>query len=338
MIQQIRSVLEQLRQHHPLILVSILASSGSVPRGAGAMMLVFRDGHTQGTIGGGSIEYAAVLHAKDLLKTGSCDTVGYQLNQQDISGLGMICGGNVTVYFQYLSGDTYLLLFESLYKAFSGSMATWLIRKIEHHTVTAMTVCDESGFLTGDPLDSSLLSELLKTKAVYLKGEPSYYAEPVTHAGTVYIFGGGHVSRELTSLLAHVGFPVVIFEDREEFASPALFPDARKVILGSFINISEHLTLTRHDYVVIMTRGHQADFEVLSQVLRYPCTYIGCIGSRKKISATRQRLTEIGFPEDAFDRVHAPIGLPIKAETPAEIAVSVAAELIKHRAEISMGE
>ena len=86
--------------------------------------------------------------------------------------------------------------------------------------------------------------------------------------------------------------------------------------------------------MVIMTRGHQADFDVLAQVLKQPLAYIGCIGSRKKIAVTKERLTALGYPENIYDRVHSPIGLSIGAETPAEIAVSIAGEMIQCRAEL----
>ena len=96
--------------------------------------------------------------------------------------------------------------------------------------------------------------------------------------------------------------------------------------------------ITPEDYAVIMTRGHQGDFVVLEQMLRTEATYIGVIGSRHKIAATNARLLAAGIPEEALARIHTPIGLAIGAETPAEIAISVAAELIAHRAGIRKGE
>ena len=80
-----------------------------------------------------------------------------------------------------------------------------------------------------------------------------------------------------------------------------------------------------------MTPGHQSDFELLAQVLTTPAPYIGCIGSRRTAAAARERLAELGFPPAELDRVHSPIGLPIGGETPAEIAISIAAQLIAHR-------
>ncbi|MBS6397990.1 MAG: XdhC family protein [Clostridiales bacterium] len=328
----LESIIAELEQNHSLMLVSILASSGSTPRGAGAMMLVFEDGHTEGTIGGGTVEYAAKTHAQKLLTRESSDTVGYCLNKNDVASLGMICGGDVTVYFQYLKGSKELPVFLRLHQAYAKNEASWLVRRIDHHTVTSMAVCDQEGMHFGEGIDPALLPELLKPKAVFLTGEPSYCAEPVTQAGYVYIFGGGHVSQELVPVLSHVGFPVIVLEDRREFADPSLFPGAKEVILGDFLHLSDSVTLTEHDYAVIMTRGHQSDFEILAQVLKHTLSYVGCIGSRSKIAATKAKLTAMGFPETIYDQVHSPIGLDIRAETPAEIAISIAAELIRHRA------
>lgn len=331
----LQSIVRTLEDEKTLMIVCVLASSGSTPRGSGATMLVFEDGHTEGTIGGGAVEHAAELHARELLQNHSSDTVGYCLNKNDVADLGMICGGDVTVYFQYLHGQEQLPLFSYLKEACERNRRSWLIRKIEGKSVTSMGIYDREGLHFGEDIGQDILQRLIRPGAVYLKGEPSYYAEPIAESGFVYVFGGGHVSQELVPILAHVHFPVIVFEDREAFADPALFPGAYQVILGDFKNIEASVTLTEEDYVVIMTRGHQADFEVLAQCLKHPLSYIGCIGSRSKIAATRQRLIGLGYPENCYDRVHSPIGIDIKGETPEEIAVSITAELILHRASLN---
>ena len=171
--------------------------------------------------------------------------------------------------------------------------------------------------------------ELFTTRALWRGGR---YIEPLARAGRVYIFGGGHVGCALVPVLAAVGFRVTMYDNREELAKPERYPAADEVIFGSFADISGKVTLTADDYAVVMTPGHQADHEILSQVLRSDATYIGCIGSRGKVAKTRERLRADGFTEAEIDRVHAPIGLPILAETPEEIAISIAAEMIEHRA------
>lgn len=161
------------------------------------------------------------------------------------------------------------------------------------------------------------------------------YVEPLRHAGSVYIFGGGHVGRALVPVLATVGFRVVMYDNREDFAKKENYPAASDVIFGDFSDLSDKVTLTANDYAVVMTPGHQADYEILAQVLRSDATYIGCIGSRTKVAKTRERLLGDGFSEANIARIHSPIGLPILAETPEEIAISIAGEMIEHRARLA---
>lgn len=134
---------------------------------------------------------------------------------------------------------------------------------------------------------------------------------PVVKAGRTYLFGGGHVSPGLVPVLASLGFRPVVYDDRPEFADPALFPKAEKTLCGDFARLSEQVTVTPEDYVVVMTRGHQADYEVLTQVLRSGAKYLGCIGSKRKLALCRERLLAAGFTDEEYARLHAPIGLAI---------------------------
>lgn len=107
---------------------------------------------------------------------------------------------------------------------------------------------------------------------------------------------------------------------------------ASEVIFGDFNDIYQKVSITKDDYVVIMTPGHRSDFEILSQVLKSGATYIGCIGSKHKVARTRELLLAQGYADADLARIHSPIGLAIQAETPEEIAISIAAEMIEHRA------
>jgi len=129
-----------------------------------------------------------------------------------------------------------------------------------------------------------------------------------------------------------VGFPVVVVDDREEFADAGQFPEAREVRCMPFGGVMARLPVDVHAFVVIVTRGHLYDKEVLGQALRTEARYIGMIGSRRKRDLIYKRLLEEGFTEEDLARVHSPIGLDIGAETPEEIAVSIVAELIDVRA------
>ena len=123
-----------------------------------------------------------------------------------------------------------------------------------------------------------------------------------------------------------------MFEDRPEFATPTLFPQADAILLGDFADLGASIALTEEDAAVIMTRGHAYDNLLLAQVLRSPVWYVGLMGSRSKIAATKAYLAGEGLGETDIARVHMPVGLVLGGETPAEIAVSVAGEMVLCRA------
>lgn len=328
---------EALRSGHDAVLCSILASSGSTPRGAGAKMAVFQDGSTLGTIGGGAVELTASRQASEVFTTGRSYLKGFTLAPNQVEDIGMICGGNVTVTYQFFDHQKpeSLSFLQRICELLEGDSNAWLVSRMEEDQVVQMGVFDEiRGLQFADCMTEQELRPHLKYRAIYLKGEPAYYIEPLVRKGRVYIFGGGHVGSALAPVLQNIDFRVTVYDNRPRLAEPGWFPQGIAVILGDYRDIDARVSLTESDYAVIMTPGHQADYEALEQVLRTPATYVGCIGSRNKISITRQRLLQAGFTEADLARIHAPIGLDIGAETPEEIAISVAGELIAHRAGI----
>ena len=318
------AMLAALGRGERVALCSILASSGSAPRGAGAKMAVFEDGSTLGTIGGGAVERLSGLRALEAMKSGKNELGSYALHPSDVNDIGMICGGEVTVYFQLFSPQETdgIAVLKRWREKLDESVDLWLLLVLDGERVKDFRVLTRGDI----PQEHQ---ELFTTRALWRDGR---YIEPLARAGRVYIFGGGHVGCALVPVLASVGFRVTMYDNRAELAKPEHYPAAEEVILGDFRDIYSRVKLTADDYAVVMTPGHQADYEILSQVLRSEATYIGCIGSRGKVAKTRERLLADGFSEADFARVHAPIGLPILAETPEEIAISVAAEMIEHRA------
>lgn len=155
--------------------------------------------------------------------------------------------------------------------------------------------------------------------------------EPYLPSSELVILGGGHISLPLAKLGKMLGYRVAVADDRADFASPARFPEVDRVVCCSFENIRDRLGFGPGSSVVIVTRGHQHDLDCLRQVAGYPLAYLGMIGSRRKIRMIKQQLTEEGFSEKDLEAVHMPIGLDIGAQTPEEIAVSIAAELVMVR-------
>jgi xanthine dehydrogenase accessory factor len=145
------------------------------------------------------------------------------------------------------------------------------------------------------------------------------------------VCGAGHVGRAVAPLLAGLGFRVVVVDDREDFASAERFPGA-EVVVRSFDGALAAVGADERAYVVIVTRGHVHDLGVCVQALRVGARYVGVMGSHAKRARMRAALRAAGFDEGAIGRIHSPIGVAIGAETPAELAVSIAAELVQARA------
>jgi len=201
-----------------LALVTIIASSGATPRGAGARMLVGREGRLCGTIGGGAVEYEAQQRAVRVIEEKSSQRQNYSLTKDDVQNLGMICGGEVEVFFHYIPAcdrQTLALVGRAL-EVFDKGEGLWLISEVSGQGQMSLYT-DRDGFY-GSPCPRSLQSALArKAKVVEAEGR-QFCVEQINSPGRVYVFGGGHVSQELVPLLSRVGFRCVVLEDRPEFA------------------------------------------------------------------------------------------------------------------------
>ena len=300
-------MLYELEKKHDLMLVSILSDSGSAPRGKGAQMLLNASGRVEGTIGGGNVEFLSEKIALELLTQKSSARHSFPLHP-GAGEIGMLCGGDVEVWMQFVDAvdPRWAELAGKVTERIDRREKGWLVQKLDG----SVTVLTEE-----PPLE-----------------EEDCLVLPLPIGERAVIFGGGHCSQALVPLLHSVGFRVTVMDCREEFATSALFPQAEQVICGDYEKICDVLTLTEEDYIVVLTSGHTFDFAVQEQVLRGPFAYIGVIGSRSKTAAVNQRLRECGISEEAISKVHTPIGTAIKAVTPAEIAVSIAGEMIYERA------
>ena len=170
--------------------------------------------------------------------------------------------------------------------------------------------------------------ELTERDGMAYGGGADIYMETIGRCDELVIFGGGHVGRAVAELGAFAGFRVTVWDERPEFANDEHIPWARNIACPIDKIYENGITLHERSYVVIMTRGHALDAEAVTVTDKKPGAYYGMIGSRSKIATVRKMLLERGVSKEHLDRIYQPIGLPIKAETPNEIAVSVMAEII----------
>ncbi len=314
------------RKKERFALATVLESEGSTPRGAGSKMLVRADGTALGTVGGGKIESEVIGEARVCLERGESRIRRFLLDGKSADDTDMTCGGRADVLIQGLDGSG-----KSLGDLFLRADRGYLITRVERaggELKTALSLWA--------PPEGGELAPLLADHPDYLRtGEKEgkfLMAEALERGWCVYICGGGHVGEKTAWLADFAGFDTVVVEDRSEFADPKRFPHAREVLLRpEYVDAFSALERGKRTFVVIMTRGHRYDRDVLEQALKTDAAYIGMMGSRRKIAFINDSLRQRGFSDGDLARVTAPIGLPIASETPEEIAVSILAQLIEKR-------
>jgi xanthine dehydrogenase accessory factor len=248
-----RAVVRALETGERAALVTIVATGGSTPQRVGAKMLVYEDGRTVGTIGGGCYENDAAGKAREAIRRRQPRMAHYSLNDDLAGESGLICGGQMDVYI-----------------------------------------------------------------------------EPIERAPDLYLVGAGHVSVEVARFAQATGFRVHVLDDREQFASADRFPGA-ELIIDDIPGWLARAAIPPEAYVVVVTRGHRQDFEAMRELARRPLRYLGLIGSRAKVAQVFDALAAGGTDASRLAAVHAPIGLDIGAVTPAEIGISIVAELVAVR-------
>jgi xanthine dehydrogenase accessory factor len=162
-------------------------------------------------------------------------------------------------------------------------------------------------------------------------GQLNIFVEPVIPQPQAFIFGGGHVSKSISKVATIAGFSTIIVDNREAFANPERFPEAEATYAEEYEDVFPKLPVTASSYLIIVTRGHRDDMRVLRWAVTTQARYIAMIGSKRKTISVVHELEHEGFPRDAFERVFAPMGLEIGAQSPEEIAISVVAEMIAVR-------
>jgi xanthine dehydrogenase accessory factor len=151
--------------------------------------------------------------------------------------------------------------------------------------------------------------------------------KPMSVSPSLFICGGGHIGQALARTGKRLGYKIVVIDDRPEYASEERFPGVDLYLVKEYTGVFNNIQVDRSGYIVIVTHGHQGDEAALTSALRTKAYYIGMIGSRKKVATIYAHLLEEGISQELIDKVHAPIGLPIQALTPSEIAISILAEI-----------
>lgn len=338
MIALIKNIIETLTDGRSVVAATIVTSAGSTPRTAGSKMLVFEGDKIAGTVGGGLAEGQVMAAAAEVLQHGVARLMDFDMTGQASKGADLICGGKMRVFLERLDPDpATIALFAALADLLARGGRGLLVTGLDAGGGRCLLLPD--GSLVGESPGADALAEA-KTQGrailapiVITCAGGRYFLEPALSPTPLILCGGGHVSRPTGQIATMVGFRVTVLDDRPEFANPERFPFAAETaVVDPLRGWLTGCDVTESTCIVILTRGHAHDHDALREALRSPAGYIGMIGSIPKRDAIYDKLLAAGFTQTDLARVKSPIGLEIAAETPEEIAVSITAELIEHRA------
>ncbi len=327
----------------------VLKDEGSTPRKAATKALIEPDGAIRGTIGGGKVEAETQRLAVEAIRTGRPIVFDFALEGSGAEDDQPICGGSMRILIDPTAA-AHSAAYAGAVKAERERRRGVLLTSVRTRALptssarsgpapeVAVTwlaqdaVPADIGFPGSDAVRAALERQ---TPELLVRDEPRAGAqlqvlvEPLIPPPLLVIAGGGHIGQALALQAGLVGFAVMVLDDRAEFTDPALYPAGVVTRRCDIAGELAALPIAGDTFVAIVTRGHQHDRAALAACIRKPAAYMGMIGSRRKVALIRKDLIASGdATEEEFNRVYAPIGLDIGAETVPEIAASIVAQLI----------
>jgi xanthine dehydrogenase accessory factor len=300
-----------INSNKKVVLLIVAESSNSSPGRQGFKMVITEDAEQFGTIGGGIMEKDMIEYSLDLLFGNEKKMIKklHHTNTTKFEKSGLICGGFQTIIF---------LVFDKSHISLIENLLNSINRK-------------ENGRLTVTPENIEYLrgEENLPITFNYNSDEDWQYNEQIGQPLIAYIAGGGHVGLAVSRVMKSLGFYVIVFDHREEVFTIEQNEYADEIVICKYEEIGSKIVESERSYIVIVTPMHSGDKDTLKSVIHKNVKYIGMMGSKRKIKTIFENLSKVGIDNKLFEKIHTPIGLEIEAETPEEIAVSIAAEIIK---------
>ena len=245
-------------------------------------------------------------------------------------------------------------MLESLYKELlekvNGGNECVMLTYLDLHSSTKGTITEKVLLTSEDiekkslPLSNDIYLEMQlsistgKIRIINIAENKSILLEPFIPKPRLIVFGGGHIAKPLSEFASRIGFSITLIDDRPFFANRVRFPEADKVICEDFEKSFSLINIRKSDYIVVITRGHRYDGLVLREVLKHDVSYVGMIGSKRRVAGMMEELLNEGFSNEKLSLVNSPIGLDIGAVTPDEIAISIVAQLISFKNKYTMNK
>ncbi len=347
-------MLDLLRQNISCVLCTVTVTQGSTPQKPGSSALFDENGLVLGTVGGGIVEHSIEKEAAVAIRSKESGHYLFDLVNDISNEDAAICGGGMSILLD-AAPEEYFTLFAEIQDALSNRAGGVLITsvkttednqtQIQRMWVTGKDVKGGLYGLKGTIADA--VKDMLKKSApddfrefVVKKSETEekqiIILESIVPMPRLLIAGAGHVGKALADLAKMLDFNVIVWDERKNFANKKNFPDVSKIYTGKMNRKPRNFFADRNTFIVIVTPGHKNDVDVLKIFIGSDAGYIGMIGSKSKIKQIKNKFIDNGWAnEKQWNKIYTPIGLNIHSKTVNEIAVSIAAELIKVRFELN---
>lgn len=304
-------IVQGLQHNIPVTLLYVLESSGSSPGRQGFLMAVNANGEMEGSIGGGVMEHKFVEMAKAKLIEEQSSHIRKQVHNKTSgrNNSGMICSGEQTIL---------------LYLVKSSDLTTvqQIISKLEKHHHGTLTL-SPAGMRCDDSIP---LKDFIFTMS---SDDDWAYQEKIGYKNILTIIGGGHCSLAFSNLMRQMDFYIKVYDKRKDLKTMLENHTAHeKYVLNDYSELANLISPGQNHYVVIMTFGYSSDDEALRVLLNKEFRYLGLLGSKKKIEKMFNDYRKENIDEQLLQRIYTPVGIPIKSQTPEEIAISIAAQII----------
>jgi len=325
MVDILKDFEEWLNDGSPFALATVIKTWRSAPRSEGAAMMVSRAETMIGSVSGGCVESAVVKDAQQLLKGGQSKRLSFGVSDEDAWSVGLSCGGQIDVWLEVVSDNP---LWRKLIELVQSNEGCVLITGLENKQRKSLYRTDS---VVGDQVDERLLNTI---KIAYDQHKTQiadgFFLNVFPAKSRLIIIGAAHVSLDLIRLAHMYHFETIIIDPRGIFTDDNRFNIKPDQIFKEWpAEILPSLKLNADTYVVVLTHDPKIDDQALQIVLKSEAAYVGALGSRKTHAKRTARLKEAGLSEEQVDRIHGPVGVSINARQPAEIALSIMAQIIE---------
>ena len=343
-------LLELVEKQQPCILSTITETLGSTPQKKGNSAIFDEKGLIGGTIGGGVVEHEIQKKAAEVIRTKKSCYLRFDLGNEIADEDAAICGGGMSVVLD-ATPEKHKSVFKELKNAYESRIPGVLISicnsgnkgefDITRLWITGETFPNVSNKLRPDDCDT--VSQMLANpvqgefREIVIHTSPEYeddyvFMESVVPLPRLIIAGAGHVGKALSHFGKKLDFEVIVWDDRKEYATSKNLPDADKILNGELTKSLGNFKVDRETYIAIVTHGHKNDADVLKMFINSEAGYIGMIGSKTKVAQVREKFLREGWTTaEKWEKIYSPVGLDIHSKTIQEIALSIAAQIVKVR-------